>query len=162
MIELSGFFSIKVPVRDLDRSRAWYERTFGYDVEIEFPDDDGVITGVAGHLAGIEDTFLALRADPALADALHGVNVFNFGVADDDQLDRWVSYLDELSVDHSPKIDATIGWMIVVHDPDSYEIHLYSRQMHGLDQHDRSGYGRPSTSRDDLSADADLQTGRAS
>jgi len=90
--------SIKVPVRDLDRSRAWYERTLGYRVEIEFPDDD--------------------------------------------ELDRWVSVLDDLAVDHSPKIDATVGWMIVIHDPDGFEIHLSSRRAHGLDQHARPGDGR--------------------
>lgn len=144
VVELNGFFSVKVPVRDLDRSRAWYERTMGYRVEIEFPDDHGLVTGVAGHLVGAGDTYFALRTDPSLADALHGMNLFNLAVSDDDDLDRWVLHLDGLSVDHSPKIDATVGWMIVVHDADGYEIHLYSRQRHGLDQRERSGYGRTS------------------
>lgn len=54
----------------------------------------------------------------------------------------WVGHLDDLSVKHSPKIDATIGWMVVVHDPDGLEIHLYSRRSHGIDQDGRSGYGR--------------------
>jgi catechol 2,3-dioxygenase-like lactoylglutathione lyase family enzyme len=148
-LQLSGIFSIKVPVRDLDRSRAWYVEVFGYVVDIEFPDDDGVVRGVAGHLAGVDETFVALRADPELAAALRGVNLFNLGVGDDHELDRWVTHLDELSVAHSPKIDATIGWMVVVSDPDEFEIHLYSRARHDLDQRARSGYGRP------VAADAD-------
>lgn len=148
-LRLSGIFAIKVPVRDLARSRTWYERTFGYVVDVEFPDHDGVVRGVAGHLAGVDETFLALRADPALAEQLRDANLFNLGVSDDDQLDRWVTRLDDLVVAHSPKIDATIGWMVIVNDPDGFEIHLYSREHHGLDQSDRTGYGRPVNSHAD-------------
>ncbi|MGA9276898.1 VOC family protein [Ilumatobacter sp.] len=141
-LRLSGIYSIKVPVRDVERSRTWYQRTFGYVVDVEFPDDDGVVRGIAGHLVGVDETFLALRADPALAEQLRGSNLFNLGVSDDDELDRWVTRLDDLMVAHSPKIDATIGRMVIVTDPDGFEIHLYSREHHGLDQSNRSGYGR--------------------
>lgn len=145
-VQLNGVFSIKVPVSDLARSRAWYENTLGFSVDVEFPDDDGVVRGLAGHLVGVDETFVALRTDPAMAESLRGANLFNLGVADDEALDRWATHLDERAIARSPKIDATIGWMIVIHDPDDLEIHLYSRAQHGIDQSDRSGYGRSASS----------------
>ena len=47
-LQFSGIFSIKLPVRELDRSRVWYERVFGYVVDIEFPDDDGYLSADPG------------------------------------------------------------------------------------------------------------------
>ena len=40
-------------------------------------------------------------------------------------------------------VEATIGWMVLFHDPDGLEIHLYSRNRGDLDNSGRSGYGRP-------------------
>jgi hypothetical protein len=34
---LCGVFSVKLPVTSLATSCAWYNRVFGYDVEVEFP-----------------------------------------------------------------------------------------------------------------------------
>ena len=48
-----------------------------------------------------------------------------------------------LGIEHSPVIDATIGWIVVLNDPDGIELHLHSRQRHGIDQVGPSGYGRP-------------------
>ena len=43
MAELQGIFAVKLPVRDLAESQAWYERVFGLVTELEFPDADGVV-----------------------------------------------------------------------------------------------------------------------
>jgi hypothetical protein len=110
-----------------------------------FPDDDDVVRGVGGHLLGIPDTFLALREAPDVARALHGWNLVNWAVADRDQVDVWADRLDELGIAHSPPIDATVGWMLVLHDLDGHELHLYARQRHGIDQAGRRGYGRPAS-----------------
>lgn len=143
---LCGVATVKLPVASLETSRAWYDRVFGYDVELEFPDDDDVVRGVGGHLAGVPGTFLALREAPEVARALGGWNLVNWAVADRDQVNAWVDRLDELGVAHSPPIDATIGWMLVLHDPDGHELHLYAHQRHGIDQVGRRGYGRPASS----------------
>jgi catechol 2,3-dioxygenase-like lactoylglutathione lyase family enzyme len=143
--ELRGVFAVKLPVSDLARSVAWYERVLGFQAEIEFPDDDGVVRGVAGHLPGVPDTFWALREDPATAKALAGANVVNLAVKDRAAVEAWAAQLDHLGINHSPLIDATIGWMLVVRDPDGIELHLYSQQPHGIEQSRRPGYGRPCT-----------------
>lgn len=51
-VEFTGIHHVKLPVSDLARSREWYERVLGYTIELEFPDDDGVVRGVGGRLTG--------------------------------------------------------------------------------------------------------------
>ena len=116
---------------------------FGFTVDLEFPDDDGVVRGLAGHLDGVPDTWLALREAPEVASALDGWNLVNWAVADRDGVEAWIQRLDELGIDHSPLIDATVGWMVVLNDPDGHELHLYSRQVHGIDQAGRTGVWKP-------------------
>ena len=135
-------YAVKLPVRDLAQSRTWYERVFGFSVEMEFPDADGVVRGISGHLAGLPTTWFALRESPTHAAGVSGFNVVNLAVEDRPALERWSDRLDELGVDHSRIIDASIGWIVVLDDPNGIEIHLYTEQRHGLDQSARPGYGR--------------------
>lgn len=138
---LRGIFAVKLPVSDLARSRGWYGRVFGFQIEFVFPDDDGVVRGVAGHLPGIA-SYVALREDRAVAAAVSGFNLLNVAVDDRAAVERWAAHLDEVGVEHSPVIDATVGWMIVLHDPDGIELHIYGVQEHGIDQSGRAGYGQ--------------------
>lgn len=140
--ELRGIYAVKLPVRDLAESRAWYERVFAFTAELEFPDADGVVRGVSGHLPGCGAWF-ALRESPGHAAAcIDGFNLVNLAVEDRTALKEWSTRLDELGIRHSPIIDATIGWIVVLNDPNGIEIHLYTEQRHGLDQSARPGYGR--------------------
>jgi len=68
--------SIKIPVSDLAVSRRFYTDVFALREVLQWPDEDGMIRGVA--LAGAGDTLIALREDPAAASAVaanghHGV-----------------------------------------------------------------------------------------
>jgi catechol 2,3-dioxygenase-like lactoylglutathione lyase family enzyme len=140
---LDGIFAVKLPVSDLAMSRAWYEQVLGFQVEMEFPDQDGVVRGVAGHVPGEGETRLALREDPDVAKGVAGFNLVNFAIPDRASAEAWAARLDDLGVEHSPVIEATIGWIVVFHDPDGIELHLYSRQHHHADHAGRRGYGRP-------------------
>ena len=142
---LRGIFAVKLPVADLARSQAWYERVFGFEPELEFPDDDGVVRGVAGRLPGVDGVMLALRESPDHALGVAGFNLVNFSVEDKASVEAWADRLDELGIEHSPVIDATVGWIVVLHDPDGIELHLYSEERHGIEQAGRRGYGRPVT-----------------
>lgn len=121
----------------------WYERVLGLTVELEFPDPDGVVRGISGHLPGAGATWFALRESPDHAAGVRGFNLVNLAVSDREALEGWSRRLDELGLDHSPIIDATIGWIVVLDDPDGIEIHLYTEQRHVIDQSARPGYGRP-------------------
>ncbi|MGH3600722.1 MAG: VOC family protein [Pseudonocardiaceae bacterium] len=106
----------------------------------EFPDEDGTVRGVAYEIPGITGTGLALRERPDIA-GLSGFDPVSFAVADRAAVDAWSSRLDELGIPH--KVDlATIGWIVVFHDPDGLEIHLYSRERHGQDLGAQTGHGR--------------------
>lgn len=143
MPQLTGIHHVKFPVRDLAVSRAWYEQVFGFEVTIEFPDEHGVVRGLAGAVKGLGDVGLALRENPEVAEGIQGFDPISFGIEDKAAAEEWAAHLDGLGIPHSPVIDATIGWILVFHDPDGTEIHLYSFAAHGIDQSGRPGYGQP-------------------
>jgi catechol 2,3-dioxygenase-like lactoylglutathione lyase family enzyme len=122
--KIEGFHHVKFPVRDLGRSRDWYERVLGLRVEREFADDDGVVRGVGGDVDGVP---VALRVHETAATGLAGFDPVCFAIADRAAAEAWIARLDELGVEHPPMIEATTGWMVRVADPDGTEIRLYSR-----------------------------------
>lgn len=151
--ELQGIYAVKLPVRDLAESREWYQRVFGFAVEMEFPDADGVVRGVSGHLPGGDGTWFALRESPEHAAGVAGFNLVNLAVANLAALEQWTVSLDALGVAHSPIIDATIGWILVLNDPNDIELHLYTQAQHSIDQSARVGYGRPVAQEDSTTGD---------
>ena len=140
-LQLSGIFGVKFPVRDLAASRTWYEQVFGLDLAYEFPDDDGVVRGVAYTAPGLGDTAVALRERPDVA-GLSGFDPVIFAVDDRAAVDAWAAHLDALGVANQV-VQATIGWMVLFHDPDGLEFHLYSRDRGDLDNSGKPGFGRP-------------------
>lgn len=138
---LAGIHHVKFPVTDLGRSLDWYERVFGLSVQMEFrDDDDGPVMGVV--FEPISGVCICLRQNPGAAVGIAGFDPVSLAVADRDDLDAWAAHLDGLGVERSPVIDATIGWMIVFHDPDGTEHHLYTVATHGIDHGGRAGYGQ--------------------
>ena len=138
---LAGIFGVKFPVRDLAASRTWYEQVFGLDLFYEFPDDDGVVRGVAYTAPGLGGTGVALRERPDIA-GLSGFDPVIFAVDDRAAVHAWAAHLDELGVANQI-VEATIGWMVLFHDPDGLEIHLYSRDRGDVDNSGRPSFGRP-------------------
>jgi catechol 2,3-dioxygenase-like lactoylglutathione lyase family enzyme len=138
---LAGIFGVKFPVRDLAASRAWYEKVFGLELAFEFPDDDGVVRGVAYTAPGLGDTGVALRERPDIA-GLSGFDPVVFAIDDKAAAHAWAAHLDALGVENQI-VEATIGWMVLLHDPDGLEIHLYSRDRGDLDNSGKPGFGRP-------------------
>jgi catechol 2,3-dioxygenase-like lactoylglutathione lyase family enzyme len=143
--QLAGIHHVKIPVTDLDRSLAFYSKVFGFTVEMEFPDADGVVRGVAGRVPGLGETALALRVNPAAAQGCVDFDPVSFAVTGQADIQDWATHLDELDIAHSPVIEASVGWLLVFADPDGLQLHLYSWAAHGLDHSDRPGYGRPAT-----------------
>src|SRR5689334_1237683 len=67
---VSGVHHVKLPVSDVARSRAWYERVLGFELVVEFV-EDGQVRGVALRREDCAAQ-VALRHDPARAQALAG------------------------------------------------------------------------------------------
>ena len=82
---LAGIHHLKLPVRDLQRSADWYAEVLGYRVTVEFV-EQGELAGL-----GMEHTEggppLALRLDPALAEAAAGFDYFAFGAPNREALE---------------------------------------------------------------------------
>ncbi|NUT20936.1 MAG: VOC family protein [Hamadaea sp.] len=138
---LSGIHHIKIPVTDLTRSVDWYSRVFGFRTTIEFPEADGVVRGVAGTAPGLGETMIAFRVNPQAAEGCKGFDPVSFAVDGKADIEAWAARLDELGVNRSPVIEASIGWLLVFDDPDGLTLHLYSWAKHGIDQSHRPGYG---------------------
>ena len=109
---------------------------------LEFPDSAGVIRGVAAELPKGGLPVIALREAPDVSRAVAGFDLVSLRVADRDSLAAWADHLDACGVKHSPLIEASLGWLLVLHDPDGIEIHLYTDAEHGLDRSQLPGHGR--------------------
>ncbi|GAB97599.1 catechol 2,3-dioxygenase-like lactoylglutathione lyase family enzyme [Kineosphaera limosa] len=143
MTGITGIKLIKLPVRDLRASARWYHRVFGATPVLEFADiEDGVVRGLAMDLPGLPDG-LALRESPGHAAGVSGFNLAVWSVTGEADIDAWMQRLDQLGVDHSPKILATTGWLLLFSDPDGIEHHVYTSEPHGIDRSDEPRAGRP-------------------
>ena len=60
-ITANSIAHVRLTVSDIERSVAWYERVFGFKVTMEFKDDEGIVRGSVGQLAGLDNTLLAFR-----------------------------------------------------------------------------------------------------
>lgn len=138
-VKFSGVHHVKLPVSDLARSRAWYERVLGYTVEREFPDDDGVVRGVGGRLPGA-GVPVALRQNGQAAAGNAGFDPVSFAIADRAAAEAWTAHFDALGVRHSGIRTATRGWVVDVYDPDGLTVRLYSTGDDAEDHTNQPGY----------------------
>jgi catechol 2,3-dioxygenase-like lactoylglutathione lyase family enzyme len=137
-----GVHHVKFPVSNLEQSRDWYERVLGLQVLVDFPDEDGVVRGLAGLLPGSPPVAVALREHPTAAGGAAGFDPVSFAVADRDAAMAWAKHLDHLGVGHSDVVEGTLGWSLDTVDPDGIVIRLYSADRGEVDNTDRPGYAR--------------------
>jgi hypothetical protein len=72
------------------QSRDWYERVLGLQVLVDFPDDDGVVRGLAGLLPGEPPLALALRENPTAAAGASGFDPVSFSIANREAALAWL------------------------------------------------------------------------
>jgi catechol 2,3-dioxygenase-like lactoylglutathione lyase family enzyme len=127
--QLDGVHHLKLPVSDLNRSRAWYESRLGYQAGTEFV-ENGTVTGVVMvHPNGGPD--FGLRLDPERAARAAGFDYFSIGVPTKEALDALAGRLTALGEAHAGVHFATIGWILPgAHDPDGHEVRFYTTQSH--------------------------------
>jgi len=116
--------SVKIPVSDLSVSRPWYAQVFALREEMEWPDADGVVRGVA--VSGLGQVTLALREHPEAAAATDRFGFVNVQVPHEDDLPACAEHLDALAITHTPVISGARGRLIGFHDPDGHELSLYA------------------------------------
>ena len=140
---LAGVHHLKLPVTDLERSFAWYQRTLGYERTIEFV-EQGTLMGIGmNHPVG--GPHLALRLDPARARTAAGFDYFSIGVPDKASIDDLAARLHALGERNAGVHFASIGWILPeLHDPDGHEVRFYTTEQHT----EEPGTGEPLTIND--------------
>jgi catechol 2,3-dioxygenase-like lactoylglutathione lyase family enzyme len=134
--EILGIHHVKIPVSDLVASREWYERVFELETLTEFRDEeDDVVRGVVYRSKG--DLVLSLRENKPAAKGAAGFDPFAIMLQGRDDIDVWVERLDSLGVDHSPIIEASIGYILAFDDPDGLQLRFYTLDEHGADMEGR-------------------------
>lgn len=126
--KLAGVHHLKLPVSDLERSFAWYQRTLGYERTIEFV-EKGTLVGIGmNHPQG--GPHLALRLDPDRAHAAAGFDYFSIGVPDKASIEDLAARLDAMGERHAGVHFASIGWILPeLHDPDGHEVRFYTTEQ---------------------------------
>lgn len=134
MPELGGIHHVKLAASDIERSVAWYKRVFGFETTLEFKDDEGVVRGAVGRLAGLDNTLLAFRENKELAESLNGFDPVSFAVQGKAEVQQWVAHLDKEGVENSGLRIAAIGYIVFFHDPDGIKLHVYSFDLPSPDE----------------------------
>lgn len=126
---LAGVHHLKLPVRNLARSREWYESRLGYEVTTEFVEAGTLMGYGMSHPNG--GPGLALRLDPARAEAAAGFDYFAIGVPDKAAIEALAERLAAQGESHAGVHFATIGWILpMLHDPDGHEVRFYTVEHH--------------------------------
>ena len=119
-----NILSVKIPVGDLARSRPWYADVFGLREDMEWPDEDGVVRGIAFEPLGT--VMLALRENAEAARATRGFGFLNIRVPAESDLTVCAEHLDGLGVWHTEVISGARGRLVGFHDPDGHELSFYA------------------------------------
>ncbi|MFE4664665.1 VOC family protein [Streptomyces sp. NPDC056716] len=130
---LSGIHHLKLPVRDLTASIAWFARAFGaqYLEQFDHHDASGARFAVIVMLPGV-GVPVELRLAPAAAEAVAGYDPVTFGVADRAALDAWSAHFDAVGVPHSPVVRGFIGEVLEVVTNDGLPLRLYTDPVGGF------------------------------
>lgn len=122
--------SVKIPVADLSVSRKWYAEVFGLREAMEWPDEDGVVRGIA--FEPLDTVTLALREHPGAAAATRDFGFVNIRVPAEPDLAACAGHLDSLGVWHTEVISGAQGRLIGFHDPDGHELSFYAATTAGV------------------------------
>ena len=129
MPSITGISHVDLSVTDLDKSEAWYRELlgavplfggrnddYGYDVRYIVEPISMVIIGLEQHDANDGTPFDERRV---------GLDHLSFNVESREELDAWVTRLDELGVSHAG-VTVEDAWdVLVFRDPDNVQLELF-------------------------------------
>ncbi|MBC7633311.1 VOC family protein [Aeromicrobium sp.] len=133
-VAVSDFSHVRLTVRDIETSRAFYESVFGFDVAFELPEnpDEATKEQLAFLFGGVIYSFgggmLGLRPVAAGDDRFHedraGLDHISFAVADVAALQEAVTVLDGLGIAHGGIKDTGPMSILEFRDPDNIALEL--------------------------------------
>ena len=132
----TGYSHVRLTVTDIARSRAFYDRVFGFTVAYEAPPDDAdqatkdalgfVFGGViysfgAGNLLGLRPV---AAGNDAFDEDRVGLDHLSFQLSSRADLDDAVAVLDELEIAPAGPQDLGQVWILEFRDPDGVALEL--------------------------------------
>ena len=137
-VTVADFAHVRLTVTDIERSRAFSEAVFGFDIAFEAPPADadqatkdqlaflfgGVIYSFDGGLLGLRPA--ATTGDRYDEDRV-GLDHLSFAVSARSDLDAAVALLDGLGVQHEAVKDIGAGHVLEFRDPDNVALELFAR-----------------------------------
>ena len=119
-------------VSNADRSATWYCDLLGMDETSRYVQPDGhvALVNLAERRSGVELCLVDHRSGPAAFDEFRiGLDHLEFLVAHRDDLDAWVTRLDELGIRHSgvKEPSCTPNAMVTFRDPDNIQLEFFWR-----------------------------------
>ena len=119
-------------VSDADRSAAWYRDLLAMDETSRYTQPDGhvALIHLADPLSGVELCLVNHRSGQAAFDEFRiGLDHLEFLVAHRNDLDTWVTRLDELGISHSgiKEPSYTSNAMVTFRDPDNIQLEFFWR-----------------------------------
>ncbi|MFF0489297.1 VOC family protein [Nocardia sp. NPDC003482] len=131
-IAVSSIAHLRLTVTDIDRSRAFYERVFGWPVAVEVPADADERTReflsflYGGVIYRMPQGLLGLR--PAATDRFDenrvGLDHLAFAVGSVDELRSAAAHLDACGVVHEDIKDIGVSYILEFRDPDNIALEL--------------------------------------
>ncbi|MDQ0733866.1 VOC family protein [Arthrobacter agilis] len=133
-IPIKGYAHVRLTVKDIDVSRAFYDAVFGLPVAFEVPEGaDEATREQLGFLYGgviyqLGDTLLGLRpvADDVFSENRVGLDHLSFTVEGRDVLDDAVRQLEERGTQHAGVKDIGAGYILEFRDPDNIALELFA------------------------------------
>jgi catechol 2,3-dioxygenase-like lactoylglutathione lyase family enzyme len=121
---LTGVHHVRLPVRDLERSFAFWHELLGYERDFDFAGPSGARGWALKHPRGGPD--LVLWRDPEKAAAASGFPWFSFGLPSAEDLQALARELDRRGIHHDGVQDGLVGLKLpFVEDPDGHLISFY-------------------------------------
>jgi glyoxylase I family protein len=131
-INTNSIGHVRLTVTDIERSRQFYERVFGWPVLVEMPPNADAATQEAlaflfgGVIYDLGGTSVGLR--PVADDTFHedrcGLDHLAFRVASRDELDSAAAHLDDLGIAYEPIKDIGPSYILEFRDPDNIALEL--------------------------------------
>ncbi len=131
-ITATSISHVRLTVSDIQRSRDFYERVFGWPVAMQVPADadeatrqqyeflyGGVIYDIGGTLIGLRPV-----ANDSFDENRVGLDHLALNVANKGQLDAAAAHLDALGVNHEPVKDIGLMYILEFRDPDNIALEL--------------------------------------
>lgn len=135
-IAATGYAHVRLTVTDIARSRAFYEKVFGFPIAYEVPTDadrvtreslsflyGGVIYQFGGGLLGLRP--VASDGDRFDEDRV-GLDHISFALSSRAEVDAAAAELDMLGVAHSGVKDIGVAVLLEFRDPDNIALELFA------------------------------------